>query len=68
MKPWVAPDRIPYPFEFQLLEGGLGALLGADGERDPCGSPPAVRRAWREFYNGPESFTPDNQFIRAPAP
>ena len=61
-KPWVSPDQIPYPFEFQLLEEDWehfeilmeNALLRI----------PALRETGiKKFYNGPESFTPDNQFI-----
>lgn len=61
-KPWVAPDEIPYPFEF--------ALLGEDWEHFSILMDEAVRRipalaetGIRRFYNGPESFTPDNQFL-----
>ena len=32
-KPWVAPDAIPYPFEFQLLGRGLGPLRDPDEQR-----------------------------------
>ena len=32
-KPWVSPDAIPYPFEFQLLGRGLGSLPDPDGQR-----------------------------------
>jgi 4-methylaminobutanoate oxidase (formaldehyde-forming) len=66
-KPWVSPDQIPYPFEFQLLEEDWdhfqilmdNALLRI----------PALEEAGiKKFYNGPESFTPDNQFILGEAP
>jgi 4-methylaminobutanoate oxidase (formaldehyde-forming) len=66
-KPWVAPDQIPYPFEFQLLEEDWehfeilmeNALLRI----------PALRETGiKKFYNGPESFTPDNQFILGETP
>ena len=66
-KPWVSPDAIPYPFEFALLEEDWdhfsilmdNALLRI----------PALRETGiRKFYNGPESFTPDNQFVLGEAP
>jgi 4-methylaminobutanoate oxidase (formaldehyde-forming) len=66
-KPWVPPDQIPYPFEFQLLDEDWehfeilmeNALLRI----------PALRETGiKKFYNGPESFTPDNQFILGEAP
>src|SRR5215208_4504879 len=66
-KPWVSPDAIPYPFEFQLLEedwdhfeilmnNALLRILALDVT------------GIKKFYNGPESFTPDNQFILGEAP
>ncbi|BBZ29525.1 dehydrogenase [Mycolicibacterium madagascariense] len=66
-KPWVSPDAIPYPFEFQLLEEDWehfailmdNALLRI---------PELERTGIKKFYNGPESFTPDNQFILGEAP
>lgn len=66
-KPWVPPDQIPYPFEFQLLDEDWehfeilmeNAILRV----------PALRETGiKKFYNGPESFTPDNQFILGEAP
>ncbi len=66
-KPWVAPDQIPYPFEFALLEEDwehFEILMDSAVHRIP-----ALERAGiRKFYNGPESFTPDNQFIIGEAP
>jgi glycine cleavage system aminomethyltransferase T/glycine/D-amino acid oxidase-like deaminating enzyme len=66
-KPWLAPDRLPYPFEF--------ALLGEDWEHFSILMENGIRRipalehtGIRKFYNGPESFTPDNQFILGEAP
>ena len=65
-KPW-ATDGIPEPFEFQLLpddwdqfqilmENALTRL-------------PALHEAEiKSFVNGPESFTPDNNFIIGEAP
>ncbi|WP_319452272.1 MULTISPECIES: FAD-dependent oxidoreductase [unclassified Mycobacterium] len=66
-KPWVGPDDIPYPFEFQLLEEDWehfqilmdNALLRIPALEDT---------GLKKLYNGPESFTPDNQFILGEAP
>jgi glycine cleavage system aminomethyltransferase T/glycine/D-amino acid oxidase-like deaminating enzyme len=66
-KPWVSPDAIPYPFEFQLLgeDWEHFAPLMEQAQRRI----PALREAGiKKFYNGPESFTPDNQFIAGEAP
>ena len=66
-KPWVAPDRIPYPFEFQLLEEDwdhFAILMDSALHRIPV----LERTGIRKFYNGPESFTPDNQFLLGEAP
>ena len=66
-KPWVSPDQIPYPFEFQLLgeDWEHFAPLMEQAQRRI----PALREAGiKKFYNGPESFTPDNQFIAGEAP
>lgn len=66
-KPWVAPDRIPYPFEFQLLEEDwehFEILMDSAVHRLPVLAHTGIRK----FYNGPESFTPDNQFIIGEAP
>jgi glycine cleavage system aminomethyltransferase T/glycine/D-amino acid oxidase-like deaminating enzyme len=66
-KPWVAPDALPYPFEFQLLGEDwdhFSILMDSAVARIP-----ALREAGiKKFYNGPESFTPDNQFILGEAP
>jgi glycine cleavage system aminomethyltransferase T/glycine/D-amino acid oxidase-like deaminating enzyme len=66
-KPWRSPDDLPYPFEFQLL--------GEDWEHFSVLMDEALRRVpaleetgIRKFYNGPESFTPDNQFLLGEAP
>jgi len=66
-KPWVGPDDIPYPFEFQLLEEDWdhfqilmdNALLRIPALEDT---------GLKKLYNGPESFTPDNHFILGEAP
>ncbi len=61
-KPWVSPDALPYPFEFQLLAEDwdhFSVLMESAIDRIPALAETGVRK----FYNGPESFTPDNQFI-----
>ena len=63
-----SPHGHPLPVRVPAPRRGLGALLGPDGQR----AAPRSRR-WREtgirkFYNGPESFTPDNQFLLGQAP
>ncbi len=62
-----APDKIPYPFEFQcstedwehfeiLMDNALLRI------------PALEHTGLKKLYNGPESFTPDNQFILGEAP
>ena len=66
-KPWRSPDTIPHPFEFQLLEEDwehFSVLMDSALERIPALHETGIRK----FYNGPESFTPDNQFIVGEAP
>jgi heterotetrameric sarcosine oxidase gamma subunit len=66
-KPWVSPDEIPYPFEFSLLEEDwehFAPLMESALHRVPALEETGIRK----FYNGPESFTPDNQFILGEAP
>ena len=66
-KPWVAPDAIPYPFEFQLLEEDwdhFEILMNNALLRIPA----LEHTGLKKLYNGPESFTPDNQFILGEAP
>jgi heterotetrameric sarcosine oxidase gamma subunit len=66
-KPWVSPDEIPYPFEFQLLEEDwdhFQILMDNALLRIPALEETGIKK----FYNGPESFTPDNQFILGEAP
>jgi heterotetrameric sarcosine oxidase gamma subunit len=63
----VAPDAIPYPFEFQLLEEDwdhFEVLMTNALLRIPALEVTGIKK----FYNGPESFTPDNQFILGEAP
>jgi heterotetrameric sarcosine oxidase gamma subunit len=66
-KPWVAPDEIPDPFQFQLLSEDwehFGVLMDSALARIPVLHETGIKK----FYNGPESFTPDNQFILGEAP
>lgn len=66
-KPWVSPDAIPYPFEFQLLEEDwdhFQILMDNALLRIPV----LEETGLKKLYNGPESFTPDNQFILGEAP
>jgi heterotetrameric sarcosine oxidase gamma subunit len=66
-KPWVSPDQIPYPFEFQLLEEDwdhFEILMNNALLRIPALDVTGIKK----FYNGPESFTPDNQFVLGEAP
>ncbi len=66
-KPWAAPDQIPYPFEFQLLGEDwehFSVLMDSAVHRLPVLAGTGIKK----FYNGPESFTPDNQFILGEAP
>jgi glycine cleavage system aminomethyltransferase T/glycine/D-amino acid oxidase-like deaminating enzyme len=61
-KPWVAPDQLPHPFEFQLLGEDwehFAVLMDSAVHRLPVLAETGIKK----FYNGPESFTPDNQFI-----
>ena len=66
-KPWVAPDQLPYPFEFKLLDEDwdhFAILMDNAITRIPVLAETGIKM----FYNGPESFTPDNQFILGEAP
>ena len=66
-KPWVAPDALPDPFEFQLLAEDwdhFAVLMDSALARIPALHHTGIKK----FYNGPESFTPDNQFILGEAP
>ncbi|QIM20381.1 FAD-dependent oxidoreductase [Phycicoccus sp. HDW14] len=66
-KPWVAPEDIPHPFEFQLLDEDwehFEVLMDSAIHRLPVLAETGIRK----FYNGPESFTPDNQFVLGEAP
>ncbi len=66
-KPWVSPHELPHPFEFQLLEEDwdhFSVLMDSAVHRIPVLGETGIRK----FYNGPESFTPDNQFLLGEAP
>ncbi len=66
-KPWRAPDDLPHPFEFQLLEEDwehFSVLMDEALLRVPALAETGIRK----FYNGPESFTPDNQFLLGRTP
>jgi glycine cleavage system aminomethyltransferase T/glycine/D-amino acid oxidase-like deaminating enzyme len=66
-KPWRSPDDLPYPFEFQLLPEDwehFSVLMDEALIRIPALEETGIRK----FYNGPESFTPDNQFLLGEAP
>ncbi len=66
-KPWRSPSDLPHPFEFQLLEEDwehFSVLMDQAVHRIPALAETGIRK----FYNGPESFTPDNQFVMGEAP
>ena len=66
-KPWVSPEAIPHPFEFQLLDEDwehFSVLMDSALHRLPV----LERTGIRKLYNGPESFTPDNQFVLGESP
>jgi glycine cleavage system aminomethyltransferase T/glycine/D-amino acid oxidase-like deaminating enzyme len=66
-KPWVPPADVPYPFEFSLLDEDwehFSLLMDSALHRIPVLAETGIRK----FYNGPESFTPDNQFLMGEAP
>lgn len=65
-KPW-GMDGIPHPFEFQLLPDDwdqFGILMENALERVPALETAEIKT----FLNGPESFTPDNNFLLGEAP
>jgi 4-methylaminobutanoate oxidase (formaldehyde-forming) len=65
-KPW-AVDGLPERFEFQLLDDDLEhfePLLELAVGRVPAMDTAGIK----EFINGPESFTPDGNFILGEAP
>jgi sarcosine dehydrogenase len=64
--PW-AVDGLPSDFEFQLLENDLAhfePLLELAAGRVPAMETAGIK----QFLNGPESFTPDGNFILGEAP
>ncbi len=66
-KPWRSPDDLPHPFEFQLLGEDwehFSVLMNEAVHRIPALAEAGIRK----FYNGPESFTPDNQFLMGRTP
>jgi 4-methylaminobutanoate oxidase (formaldehyde-forming) len=66
-KPWRAPSDLPHPFEFQLLDEDwehFSVLMEQAIVRIPALAETGIRK----FYNGPEAFTPDNQFVLGEAP
>jgi heterotetrameric sarcosine oxidase gamma subunit len=66
-KPWVAPDQVPADFAFRLLPEDwdqFSVLMESALLRIPALHHTGIKK----FYNGPESFTPDNQFILGEAP
>jgi 4-methylaminobutanoate oxidase (formaldehyde-forming) len=66
-KPWLAPDALPADFAFQLLPEDwdhFSVLMDSALLRIPALSHAGIKK----FYNGPESFTPDNLFILGEAP
>ena len=65
-KPW-ADRGLPENFEFQLLE--TTSTISSRCSSSPSGRVPAMQTAGiKEFINGPESFTPDGNFILGEAP
>jgi 4-methylaminobutanoate oxidase (formaldehyde-forming) len=66
-KPWLAPDELPADFAFTLLDEDwdqFAILMENALHRIPSLGETGIKK----FYNGPESFTPDNQFILGEAP
>lgn len=66
-KPWVSPRDLPHPFEFSLLDEDwdhFSVLMDSALHRVPVLQATGLKK----LYNGPESFTPDNQFILGEAP
>lgn len=65
-KPW-GMDGIPHPFEFQLLPDDwdqFAILMENALQRVPALETAEIKT----FLNGPESFTPDNNFLLGEAP
>jgi glycine cleavage system aminomethyltransferase T/glycine/D-amino acid oxidase-like deaminating enzyme len=66
-KPWRAPSDLPYPFEFQLLEEDWEHFAPVM-EQAMLRVPALAETGVRKLYDGPESFTPDNQFLLGQLP
>jgi len=65
-KPWMV-DKVPAKFSFQLLEPDwdkFSVPLANGKHRIPA----LAKCKFAKFVNGPESFTPDNNFIMGEAP
>ena len=67
-KPWVAPDADPATRSSSSCSSEdwdhFSVLMDSALRRIPA----LARDRHKKFYNGPESFTPDNQFILGEAP
>jgi 4-methylaminobutanoate oxidase (formaldehyde-forming) len=66
-RPWLGPDELPQAFEFQLLAEDWDHFAPRM-EQAVLRIPALAHTGIKKFYNGPESFTPDNQFILGEAP
>jgi len=65
-KPWMV-DRVPHDFSFRLLEPDWEKF--AEPLRNGRHRIPALQHCrFEKFVNGPESFTPDNNFIMGETP
>ncbi len=65
-KPWMV-DRVPDDFSFRLLEPDWEKF--AEPLRNARHRIPALQHCrFEKFVNGPESFTPDNNFIMGETP
>ncbi len=66
-KPWVSPDEVPDDFEFRLLDEDwdqFSILMDNAVHRVPAIADAGIKK----FVNGPESFTPDVNFLLGEAP
>ncbi len=65
-KPWLV-ERVPDDFSFKLLEDDWDKF--ADPLREGEWRVPALKKfGYSRFVNGPESFTPDNNWLMGPTP
>jgi glycine cleavage system aminomethyltransferase T/glycine/D-amino acid oxidase-like deaminating enzyme len=65
--PWVRSADIPEPFEFQLIDENwehFAPMMELAAHRVPA----LANAGLRKLYNGPESFTPDNNFLLGATP